>query len=73
MRKKLGARNRITRLLMAVLIVTLYFFHDLTGYAALGSLLFAFLLTITGISGTCLFYLPVGIYTNQKSTDDSRN
>lgn len=73
MKKNMGARDRVTRMLIAILIVTLYFMHVLTGHLALAALLVAFLFTITGISGICLLYLPLGIQTNQNLTNDTRN
>lgn len=69
----MGARDRITRILIAALIVSLYFMHVLTGHIALISLLGAFLFTITGISGSCLLYLPLRIHTNQNQKNDTRN
>jgi hypothetical protein len=73
MKKNMGARDRITRILIATLIVSLYFLHVLTGHTALVFLLGAFVFTITGISGFCPLYLPLRIHTNQNQTNDTRN
>lgn len=63
MKKNMGNIDRGVRVLIAVVIVILYFTGQISGTATiiLGILAVAFILT--GMVGTCPAYLPFGLST----------
>ncbi len=63
MKKNVGGVDRIIRLVLAGLIVVLYFMDVLGGTFGIVLLAFAGILVLTSLVGTCGLYLPFGINT----------
>lgn len=65
MKKNIGTIDKVVRLTIIALIITLYFTHLITGSAAviLGSL--SAILALTSIISFCPLYLPFGITTKK--------
>lgn len=61
-----GIPDRIIRLLVAVLILLLFFLGALPGYWAI-FLFFSGILFVTAITGSCLLYKILGINTGKKA------
>ncbi|MCX7877678.1 MAG: DUF2892 domain-containing protein [Ignavibacteria bacterium] len=66
MKKNMGSADRITRILVAVLIVILYFTGQISGTAAVILLIIAAAFILTSSVGSCPLYLPLGISTRKK-------
>jgi hypothetical protein len=66
MKKNIGTIDKVVRLALVALIITLYFTHLITGTAAviLGSL--SAILALTSIISFCPLYIPLGITTVKK-------
>lgn len=66
MKKNMGTADRWIRIVIALLIVVLYFANVIAGVAAivLGTLAFIFLLT--SLISFCPLYLLSGIHTNKE-------
>jgi hypothetical protein len=66
MKKNEGALDRIIRLVVAAIIVTLYFKNLVAGTLAIVLLVIAAILVITGATGFCGLYTLFGISTCPK-------
>ncbi len=68
MKKNMGSADRTIRVLAAILIAVLYFTDTISGVLAivLGIIALAFL--ITGFTGSCPSYIPMGISTTKKES-----
>jgi len=73
MKKNMGTTDRITRILFAAIITSLYFIQFISGTIAIIGLLLVFVLMLTAFIGFCPLYLPFGIHTNKKTENDTRN
>ena len=67
MKKNRGATDRITRILIAAIIASLYFTQIISGTIAIIALALAVIFVLTSWIGTCPLYLPFDIHTNQKN------
>lgn len=63
MKKNMGTVDIVIRLLIAALVVILYFTHVITGTLGIILLIFAGIFIITSVFGICPLYLPFGIST----------
>jgi len=61
--KNMGNIDRIVRVLVALIIVVLYFAGIITGVLAIILLVIAGVFVITSLVSTCPLYLPFGIKT----------
>ena len=61
--KNMGTIDRIARVILALVIVGLYFAGILSGTIAIVLLIFAGVFIITSLLSTCPLYLPFGIKT----------
>jgi hypothetical protein len=61
--KNLGTIDRIVRVILALVIVGLYFAGMLSGTLAIVLLVMAGVFIITSLISTCPLYLPFGIKT----------
>ena len=61
--KNMGTIDRIARVILALVIVGLYFAGILSGTIAIVLLIFAGVFIITSLFSTCPLYLPFGIKT----------
>lgn len=62
----MGSIDKIIRILIAALIVALYFTDQITGTAAIILLIFAGIFILTSFMSFCPLYLPFGISTTKK-------
>ncbi|MDR3653833.1 MAG: DUF2892 domain-containing protein [Paludibacter sp.] len=66
MKKNVGIIDRAARILIAVVIIGLYFAHVITGTLAIVLLVLAVVFILTGLIRFCPLYLPFGINTWNK-------
>jgi O-antigen/teichoic acid export membrane protein len=67
MKQNMGTVDKAVRILVAVLIVILYFTNTISGTWALVLLALAAVFVATSFIGVCPLYLPFGIRTNKKT------
>jgi len=69
----MGSVDRVTRLLVAVILVVLYYVGIITGILAIVLLAFSAVFFLTSLISTCPLYLPFGLSTlRQKKSEPSR-
>lgn len=61
--KNMGTADRIIRLVIAALLVVLYFMDVITGTLGIVLLVVAGIFVLTSLISTCPLYLPFGIRT----------
>jgi hypothetical protein len=66
MKKNMGVIDKVIRILVAVVVVVLYFLHVISGTLAIILLILAGVFVLTSILGICPLYLPLGISTRKK-------
>jgi hypothetical protein len=66
MKKNIGTIDKAVRILIAAVVVLLYFTNVISGILAIVLLAFSAVLVITSLVGVCPLYLPVKISTNKK-------
>lgn len=66
MKKNMGAIDKLIRILIAVVIVVLYFTHVISGTLEIILLILAVIFALTSLIGFCPLYLPFGINTEKK-------
>ena len=66
MKKNMGTVDKVIRVLVAVIILVLYFTHVITGTLAGILLIVAGIFVVTSLLGTCPLYIPLGISTRKK-------
>jgi len=66
MKTNVGIIDRAVRMLIAIIIIVLYFGQVITGTLAIVLLVLAVVLTLTGLIRFCPLYLPFGINTWNK-------
>lgn len=62
----MGTVDKAIRVLVAVIILILYFTHVITGTLAVILLILAGIFVVTSLLGLCPLYLPLGINTGKK-------
>ena len=62
----MGTVDKVIRVLVAVIILVLYFTHVITGTLAVILLIVAGIFVVTSLLGTCPLYIPLGISTRKK-------
>jgi len=62
----MGTVDKVIRILIAVIILVLYFTHVITGTLAVFLLILAGVFVVTSLIGTCPLYLPFGLSTRKK-------
>ena len=67
MKKNMGTVDRIIRVLLAVVVIALYFTGNISGIAALVLGVFALIFIITSAIGFCPLYVPLKISTIKKN------
>jgi hypothetical protein len=65
MKKNMGSIDKIIRLLVAALIVVLYYTDKISGTLGIVLLIFAVVLVITSFISFCPLYFPFGLKTNK--------
>jgi hypothetical protein len=66
MKSNIGTIDKVARILIAALIVILYFTHVISGTLGIVLLVFAGIMLVTGVLGFCGLYIPFGINTKGK-------
>jgi len=62
----MGPVDKVIRVLVAVIIVVLYFTHVVSGTLAVILLILAGVFVVTSLLGICPLYLPFGLSTRKK-------
>lgn len=65
-KKNMGALDRIIRLLIAAVIVVLYFTGSISGLAAIILGILAVVFVVTSLVGFCPLYVPLGLSTRKQ-------
>ncbi len=66
MKKNMGTTDKVIRVLVAVIILVLYFTHVVSGTLAVILLILAGVFIVTSLLGICPLYLPFGLSTRKK-------
>ena len=66
MKKNIGNLDRLLRVIVAAIIVALYFMHIISGTMAIVLIAFAIIFMITSSLSFCPLYLPFGISTRKE-------
>jgi len=69
MKKNMGNTDRLSRVLIALVIVVLYFTNTIGGTLAIVLLVLSVVFILTGMVSFCPLYLPFGISTKKKDDD----
>jgi len=67
MKKNIGVLDRTVRILLAVVIIVLFFTKQISGTAAVILGIIAVVFLLTGVIGFCALYVPFGIKTTKKT------
>jgi len=68
MKKNMGSIDIAVRLLIAALVIILYFTNVISGTLAIILLIVAGIFILTGLLGFCPLYVPFGISSRKKET-----
>jgi hypothetical protein len=66
MKKNMGTFDKVIRILVAVVVVILYFTHVISGVLAIVLLALSAIFVLTSLISFCPLYLPFGINTGKK-------
>jgi hypothetical protein len=66
MKKNMGLIDKVIRILVAVVVVALYFAGVISGTLAIILLIFAGIFILTSLIGFCPLYPPLGLNTGKK-------
>jgi hypothetical protein len=66
MKKNMGTVDKVIRILVAVVVVILYFTNVISGTLAIILLALSAIFVVTSILGICPLYMPLGISTKKK-------
>lgn len=66
MKKNMGTADKTIRIVIALLILALYFTNMITGTAAIILLIFAAAFILTSLIGSCPAYSLIGFSTRKK-------
>jgi len=66
MKKNMGTIDKVIRILVAVVVVVLYFTHVISGVLAIILLVLSAIFVVTSLLGFCPLYLPFGLSTRKK-------
>jgi hypothetical protein len=65
MKKNMGTIDKLIRMLIAVVIVVLYFTHVISGTLEIVLLVLAVIFALTSLISFCPLYLPFGLSTKK--------
>jgi hypothetical protein len=68
MKKNMGTIDKAVRLVVAAIILLLYFTNVISGTLALVLLALAAIMAVTSLIGVCPLYMPFGIKTLRKKS-----
>jgi hypothetical protein len=66
MKKNMGTVDRVIRILVAVVVVALYFTKVISGTLAFVLLAISAVFVVTSLLSTCPLYIPLSINTRKK-------
>jgi hypothetical protein len=66
MKKNMGSTDKIIRILVALIVILLYFTHLISGTLAIVGLILSGIFILTSFITFCPLYLPFGISTRKK-------
>jgi len=66
MTKNMGSADRVIRVILAAIVVVLYFTNIISGTVAIVLLAFSAIFILTSLVGVCPLYLPLGLNTLRK-------
>ena len=66
MKKNMGNIDKIIRILIAIVVIVLYFTHQISGTLAIVGLVISGIFILTSFISFCPLYLPFGISTRKK-------
>lgn len=66
MKKNVGTIDKVVRILIAIVVVTLYFTHVITGVTAAILLILAAVLVITSLISFCPIWYALGLSTSKQ-------
>jgi hypothetical protein len=66
MKKNMGTIDKTIRILVAVVVVILYFTHVISGVLAIILLALSAIFVVTSLISFCPLYLPLGLSTRKK-------
>ena len=66
MKKNMGTVDKVIRILVAVVVVILYFTNAISGTLAIILLALSAIFVVTSILGICPLYMPLGLSTKKK-------
>lgn len=66
MKKNMGNVDKIIRILVAIVIIGLYFTHQISGTLAIVGLVLSGIFILTSFISFCPLYLPFGISSRKK-------
>jgi hypothetical protein len=66
MTKNMGSADRAIRVILAAIVVALYFANIISGTVAIVLLAFSAIFILTSLIGVCPLYLPFGLSTLRK-------
>ena len=66
MKKNMGTVDKVIRILIAVVVVVLWFTHVITGVLAIILLAVAAIFVVTSFLSFCPLYWPFGLSTREK-------
>lgn len=69
MKKNMGNIDRIIRVLVALVIIALYFTNQINGTVAIIGLALSAVFILTSVISFCPLYLPLGLSTRKKEED----
>jgi hypothetical protein len=67
MKNNMGTIDKVIRILIAALVIVLYFTHVISGALGIILLIIAGIFIVTSIFGICPLYIPFGISTRKKT------
>jgi hypothetical protein len=66
MKKNLGSIDKVVRILMALVVIVLYFTHVISGTLAVILLIVAAILILTSLFSFCPIYWSLGLRTDKR-------
>jgi hypothetical protein len=66
MKKNMGTVDKVIRILVAVVVVALYFTNVISGTLGIILLVLAAVFVLTSVFSTCPLYMPFGLSTRKK-------
>ncbi len=66
LKKNMGLIDKVIRILIAVIVIALYFANVISGILAIILLIFSGIFILTSLLGFCPLYIPFGLNTGKK-------